>query len=267
MPGRRVVIIGGGAGGAILANLLQPHGFEVTVIDRSVNHFFQPGNLWIAFKGVSPEKFLRPLPSLLKRGVKFVNDEVVSVDLNERRVVTKSSGSFSYDIVVLASGAELDYDAIPGHRELLERFGDFYSSPENAQKLWSRLTGLKEGSFVIGVADPIYKCPPGPHKGAFFASELFRSRGLAGKVKVVLAVPVPHAYPSKTIADIIEPEFRERGVELHTLFTVNEIDLQNNKLVSLEGEEVKFDVAAVIPPHRGPSYSAARRKLRMGQAT
>ncbi|QOJ78731.1 NAD(P)/FAD-dependent oxidoreductase [Infirmifilum lucidum] len=258
----RVIIVGGGGGGAILANLLQPHGFDVTVIDKSTSHFFQPGNLWIAFKGVSPEKFLRPIPSLLKKGVNYVNDEVVSVDLNERRVTTRSGRSYEYDFVVLASGAELDYSAVPGHRELLERFGDFYSSPENSLKLWNTLRGLKEGSFVIGVADPIYKCPPGPHKGAFLASELLRSRGLAGKVKVVLAVPVPHAYPSKTVADILEPELKERGVEIHTFFTVNEVDNRENRLVSLEGEDIKFNVAVVVPPHRGPSYNISPAEVK-----
>jgi len=262
--GEKVVIVGGGGGGAILANLLQPHGFEVTVVDKSQHHHFQPGNLWVAFKGVSPEKFLRPIPSLLKSGVNFVNDEVVSVDLNERVVATKSGRKLSYDVVVLASGVELDYDAIPGHRELLERFGDFYSSPQNAVKLWDTLKGLREGSFVIGIADPIYKCPPGPHKGAFLSSELFKSRGLAGKVKVVLAVPVPHAYPSKVIADIIEPELEQRGIELHTFFTVNEIDLQNGKLVSLEGEEIPFTMAAVIPPHKGPSYAVSPAEVKDG---
>lgn len=262
MSSTRVVVVGGGGGGAILANLLEPHGFKVTVVDRSDRHHFQPGNLWIAFKGAPIEKFTRPMHSVLKRGVEFVQDEVVSVNLNERKVVTRSGRTLDYDVVVLASGAELDYDGIPGHRELLEKFGDFYSSPENARKLWETLSSVKEGSFVIGVGDPIYKCPPGPHKGAFLASELFRRRGLAGKVKVVLAVPVPHAYPSKTIADVIEPHLKAAGIELHTFFTVSEIDLERRKIVSLEGEELDFTVAAVVPPHSGPKYSVEPSEVR-----
>ncbi|ABL79197.1 NAD(P)/FAD-dependent oxidoreductase [Thermofilum pendens] len=259
----RVVIIGGGGGGAILANLL-PEEFKVTVVDKSEVHFFQPGNLWIAFKGVRKEKFLRPLRSLLKPRVEFVHDEVVSVDLNERVVKTASGKSLSYDYVVFASGAELDYGSVPGHRELLERFGDFYSTPENAEKLHASLRGLKEGRFVIGIADPVYKCPPGPHKAAFLSWEFFARRGLSDKVKVVLAVPVPHAYPSKTIADIIEPELNSRGIELHTFFTVNEVDVANKRIVSLEGEELSFDVAAVVPPHRGPSYAVNPAEVKDG---
>jgi sulfide:quinone oxidoreductase len=261
---KKVVILGGGGGGAILANLLPREEFQVTVVDKSPLHFFQPGNLWIAFKGVKKEKFLRPLRELLKPHVDFVQDEVVEVDLQNRSVKTKNGKQLGYDYVVFATGAELDYDALPGHRKLLETYGDFYSSPENAEKLYKTLLGMNSGRFVIAVADPIYKCPPGPHKGTFLSWELFSKRGLSNKVKVVLAVPVPHAYPSKTIADIIEPELNARGVELHTFFTANEIDLDNKKIISLEGEELSFDVATVIPPHRGPRYSVTPESVKDG---
>lgn len=251
---KRVVIIGGGGGGAILANLLPFDEYKVTVIDKSKYHHFQPGNLWIAFKGVKKDKFLRPIQELLKPNVSFVNDEVVEVDLTNRAVKTAGGMQLDYDYVIMASGVQLDYDAIPGHKELVERFGDFYSTPENAEKLYSSLSSLTSGRFIIAIADPIYKCPPGPHKGAFLSWDLFARRGLKDKVKVVLAVPVPHAYPSKVVSDIIEPELNARGIELHTFFTANEIDLENKKIISLEGEELAFDVASVIPPHKGVSY-------------
>ena len=135
---KKVVILGGGGGGAILANLLPREEFQVTVVDKSPLHFFQPGNLWIAFKGVKKEKFLRPLRELLKPHVDFVQDEVVEVDLQNRSVKTKNGKQLGYDYVVFATGAELDYDALPGHRKLLETYGDFYSSPESAEKLYRR---------------------------------------------------------------------------------------------------------------------------------
>ncbi len=254
MAKEKVVILGGGGGGAILANLLPQDRFEVTVVDKSEYHVFLPGFLWVAFKGQPKEKFRRPLKSLLKPGVNFVHDEVVGVDLNERTVHLKGGGKLGYDYVVFATGAPLDFDAIPGHRELVERFGDFYSTLENAEKLHRTLASMREGRFVIAIADPIYKCPPGPHKGTFLSYELFKKRGVADKVKVVLAVPYPHVYSSKTIADVIEPELEARGIETHTFFTVDSIDLEKHKIYSLEGEELDFTAAAVIAPHTGPQY-------------
>ncbi len=250
----KVLILGGGGGGAILANLLPKDKFEVTVIDKSEYHVFQPGNLWVAFKGEPKEKFKRPIRQLLKPHIKFIHDEVISVDLNERIVKTKGGLNISYDKVIVATGANLDFNAIPGNRELVETYGDFYSTLENAEKLWKNLWKLKEGRYVIAIADPIYKCPPGPQKGAFLASEFFKKRGLSEKVKVVLAVPYPHVYSSKDIAEIIEPELEEKGIEFHTFFTVDSIDLEKKKIYSLEGEELEFTVASVIPPHMGPVY-------------
>jgi len=254
LPREKVLILGGGGGGAILANLLPQDRFEVTVVDKSEYHVFLPGFLWVAFKGQPKEKFRRPIRSLLRPGVEFVHDEVVGVDLNERKVRLRERGELGYDYVVIATGAPLDFDAVPGHREIVERFGDFYSTLDNAEKLHRTLLSMGEGRFVIAIADPIYKCPPGPHKGTFLSYELFRKRGLADRVKVVLAVPYPHVYSSKTIADIIEPELEARGIETHTFFTVDSIDAEKGKIYSLEGDELDFDVAAVIAPHSGPTY-------------
>ncbi len=250
---KKVVILGGGGGGAILANLLPKDEFDVTVIDKKENHVFLPGNLFIAFMGHKKERYMKPLKELLKPHIKFLHDEIISLDLNERKIKTKGK-EIEYDYVAIATGAHLDYDAISGNTELLNKFGDYYSGPENAAKLHNTLMGMKEGNFVIAVADPIYMCPPAPQKGAFLSSKFFAKRGLKEKVKVILALPFPHAYSSKVISDIIEPELRKEGIEVHTFFTVDSIDTKNKKIFSVEGEEINYEVAVVIPIHEGPEY-------------
>ncbi len=250
----KVLILGGGGGGAILANLLPKDSFDVTVVDRDEYHVFQPGNLFIAFYGDSVEKYRRPIRTLLKPHVKLIKDEVTEVDLNKRHVKLRSGKSLEYDYIIIATGVNLDYDAIEGNKELLEAYGDFYSTLENAEKLHKTLRRMREGRFVIAIADPIYKCPPGPHKGAFLSTTLFDKMGVRDSVEVVLALPFPHAYPSKTISDIIEPELEKRGIEVHTFFTVDGIDVEKRRIYSLEGEELEYTVATVIPPHEGPEY-------------
>ncbi len=249
--GGRVVVVGGGGGGAIAANLLAEK-YSVTVIDRSEYHYFQPGNLFIAFQGKSPTLYRRRIVDLLNPSVKFVHDEVTSVDLDERRVITASGREFTYEHLIIAAGVHLDYSALEGHEDLLNKFGDYYHTQEMAARLYESLRGLKGGTFVIAVADPIYKCPPGPLKAAFLSKELMDRMGRSRSVKVVLAVPFPHAYPSKTISDIVEPELEAREIEVRTIFTADRIDLEKRKIISLEGEELEFDVATVVPPNEGP---------------
>ncbi len=261
--GGKVVIVGGGGGGAIAANLLAGK-FDVTVIDRSEYHYFQPGNLFIAFQGKSPTLYRRRIADLLKPRVDFVHDEAASIDLDEREVVTASGRELNYDRLIIAAGVHLDYSALENHEALLNAFGDYYHTQEMAVKLHESLRGLKSGTFVIAVADPIYKCPPGPLKAAFLSRELLNRMGRSSSVKVVLAVPFPHAYPSKTVSDIVEPELEARGIEVRTIFTADQIDLEERKIVSLEGEELKFDVATVVPPNEGPRIEISPEGVRDG---
>ena len=253
----RIVVLGAGTGGLVAANLLASHGEKVTLVERSEVHLFQPGMLWIAFQGHDPGRYVRPVRELVRPGVELVKGVVDSVDLDERRVRLQDGREIEYDILVIALGASLDYDAVPGHKALFDRFGDFYGGVDAALRMWSSFSSMREGTLVIAAADPLYKCPPAPHKAAFLAAYTLRQRGLKGKVRVHLALPFLHEYPSETIARIIAPKLEEAGVSVSTLFTVESIDVEAGKIYSLEGEELDFDVAAVIPQHRGPDIEVS----------
>ena len=247
-----VLVLGAGTGGLVAANLLAAYGYRVTLVERSEYHLFQPGMLWIAFKGHGPGRYMRRVEDLVRPGVELVRGEVRKVDLGERLVELADGRRLSYDYLVIALGARLDYDAIPGHKRLLESYGDFYAGAEHAGRLWESFSRLRRGRLVVAVADPLYKCPPAPHKAVLLAADTVRERGLRGEVEVVLAVPYPHVYPSSVIAEILEPKLEEAGVEYHTFFTVESIDVESRRIYSLEGDELEYDVAAIIPVHKGP---------------
>ncbi len=249
---KQVLVLGAGAGGLIAGNYLAANGYRVTIVEKNDYHLFQPGMLWIAFRGHDPERYMRRVTELVKPGVELVKGVVTEINLAERLVKLSDGREFSYEYLVVALGAAYDYDAVSGNRELLEKYGDFFSGAEHARRLWQAFSSMKEGTLVIAAADPGYKCPPAPHKAAFLAAETLRERGLLGKVKVVLAVPFVHEYSSENIARIVAPKLREAGIEVKTMFTVESIDVEKKKLYSLEGEELGFDVATVIPVHRGP---------------
>ena len=251
----KVLVLGAGTGGLVAANLLAAHGYSVTLVEKSGRHLFQPGMLWIAFKGHPPGRYTRPVESLVRRGVNLVRGRVESIDLADRRVRLEGGKELGYDWLIIALGASLDYSSIPGHEELHREFGDYFSNEQDAAKLWSHFSRLEEGTLVIAAADPLYKCPPAPHKAAFLASDTLARTGRKGKVKVVLALPFLHAYPSKTMADIVGPELEKAGIELVTMFTVDSIDTENRVIRSLEGGEISYSIATVIPIHKGPRVS------------
>lgn len=104
---KRVLIVGGGTGGTMLANRLSPRRFKVTLLSASPGHIFQPSLLYIAFANAS-ENIERDERRLLPRHVRFVQEKVAKVDLASRVVTMESGMRFDYDCVVLATGIDTD---------------------------------------------------------------------------------------------------------------------------------------------------------------
>ena len=151
---QRVLIVGGGTGGTMLANRLSHRKFEVTVISASADHMFQPALLYVAFANRSPN-IARDERRLLFRQVRFVHDKVTLVNLSDRLVKTESGASYEYDFLILATGADTDTSQIPGLNEVNDRFGDFHSTVAQAKKLWASVDAFKGGTIALGQASPI----------------------------------------------------------------------------------------------------------------
>lgn len=248
--GSRVVIVGGGAGGTILANTLDPHKFDVTVVSDSLDHLFQPALLYVAFANAHP-RAVRDESKLLKRHVQLVHDKVTLVTLAERAVTTATGQSLEYDYIVIASGMHPDPSQIPGLEDVNSRFGNYHSDIPQARKLWSSLDSFGGGTIALGQSSPIIKCPPSPLEGIFLTEELIAKRGLKDKTKLVLFTPYPRAYSAEPMNQVVQPLLEERGVEILTFFDVDRIDLDARKIYSIEGDEIEYDLPIVIPPFVG----------------
>ncbi len=248
--GERVVIVGGGAGGTILANSLDPKRFDVTVLASSPVHLFQPALLYVAFTGAHP-RATRDEHRLLRRHVRFVQDAATKVDLTDKVVTTSSGARFGYDAIVVATGMAPDPSQIPGLAEVDARFGDYHTDLAQAEKLWSSLQAFNGGTIAVGQASPIVKCPPSPLEGAFLAEELVTRRGLREKTRMVFFTPYPRAYPSAPMNEVVEPIMRARGIEIMEFFDVDRIEPETRTIRSIEGDEIVYDLPIVIPPFVG----------------
>ncbi|MEM1973152.1 MAG: FAD-dependent oxidoreductase, partial [Thermoplasmata archaeon] len=108
-----VLIVGGGAAGVILANSLAGLDYNITLIDKSEYHFYQPWYLYIAFKG-SKRKIWKEIKTLLKPGINFIKDEVREINLNDRYVSTNSGKKYNYDYIAVCNGIYPDTSDIEG---------------------------------------------------------------------------------------------------------------------------------------------------------
>lgn len=248
---KQVVILGGGVGGTLVANLLakklKAHEADIIVIDRTGDHVYQPGFLYVPFGWEEPANLARPEESLLYPRVKLIRDTVAVVDVKSRRVATEKHGEIPYDFLVLATGSHVHPEEVPG---LAEASHHFYTA-KAAMELRAALEKFKGGRVVVGVAGVPYKCPPAPLEFAFMFDWVLRQKGIRQKTELHYISPLPRVFPIESVATVTAPMLEERGYHIHTFFNVESVDPGKKELVSLEGETIPFDLLVLVPPHKG----------------
>ena len=249
MPAR-VVVVGGGVGGTLVANLLDKelgHDVDVTVVDPSGMHHYQPGYLYVALGEASGHWLSRDERTLLRKGVKLAIEEATNVDPAAQTVALKRGGTLPFDYLVVATGARLMYDSVPG---LAEAAYGFYAL-EDAERLREALRTFAGGRIAVGIAGIPYKCPPAPIEFTFLVEEYLRKKGIREKSSVDLLSPLNRCFTIESASKLLQPLLDERGVELHTFFNVESVDPSAGTVASLEGEELPYDLLVLVPPHRG----------------
>lgn len=246
-----VVILGGGVGGTLLANLLARKltaaDAHIIVIDSSGQHVYQPGWLYVPFGEEKSEKLVRPERRLLDRRVDLVVDLAEQIDTRRQQVKLRSGTTIPYDTLVIATGAVLAPEEVPGYTTEVHHF---YSA-EAAEQLHQALEAFGGGKLVIGVADIPYKCPPAPLEFAFKVEEYLAHRGLRDRTEITYLSPINRVFTIESVSEFVTPLLEQRGIHYETFFNVERVDTANHKVISLEGSEVEYDLLVLIPPHRG----------------
>ena len=244
-----VLILGGGVGGTIVANLVakQSSGTaHVTVVDASGIHVYQPGFLYVAMGQEHPSALRRPEAKLLRPDVSLVVDRASRVDPVAREVQLESGRTLPYDELLLATGSRTLMDEVPGAVDA----HDFYTM-DGAIRLFEALKAFEGGSIVIGVAGIPYKCPPAPVEFVFLLDDYLRARGIRDKTEIKLLSPLNRAFTIEATSKLVQPILAERGIELTGFFNVESVDPVAKTVTSLEGETVAYDLLVLVPPHRG----------------
>jgi len=250
----KIMIIGGGMGGTILANnlarRLQPElksgKVRLSMLSASDKHMYQPGLLYLALGRTTPDELYRDQESLLEPGIKFAVDPVEQFMLDQNQVRTKSGKIYEYDVMAIATGSRMVPETIPGLAENAE----FFYTEESAVKMFKRLQAFQGGRVVITVGVP-HKCPMAPLEIAFMLHDYFKDRGILDKVKIHYTYPIGRVHSLENVAKWAAPEFDKLGISYETLFNMKEVDGKNKILRSEEGTETPFDLLVAIPAHRG----------------
>jgi sulfide:quinone oxidoreductase len=261
MARTRIVILGGGTGGTIVANRLRrrfdAEELEIHVVDRDDRHMYQPGLLFVPFGLARADELVRSRAAQLRPGVVFQPAVVESVDVTANEVHLVGGETLGYDVLVVASGAVLQ----PHETEGLagdgwnEKVFTFYE-PASATALAGALARFHGGRLVVNFADLPIKCPVAPLEFAFLADAHFRERGMRDRVELVYATPLDSAFTKPTCAKQLGHLLERKGIELVTDFTLGEVDGVGGVASSYDGATVDFDLLVTVPLHGGAPYVA-----------
>ena len=257
MSSKTILVLGGGVGGLVAANELRrllSSEHRIIVIEKNARHTFAPSFLWVMSGERQPEQITRDVRQLIRPGIEVIISEVQAIDLTNRTVQTGTQ-TLNYDYLIIALGAELNPESIPGLAEGAHTFYTF----EGAAKLGNALQDFNGGKVAVVVSALPYKCPGAPHEGAMLIADTLRRRGLRDKIEVHLftpeAQPMPVAGPA--LGEAVKQMLADKRIAFHPLHKLTQVDAAARKL-SFDGKDsFDYDLFVAIPPHCGPRVARA----------
>jgi sulfide:quinone oxidoreductase len=249
---KTALVLGGGIGGLVAANRLRkllPARHRVVLVDRERQHLFQPSLLWLAVGDRNPEQIQRPLGELARRGVEVIISDVERIDA-VNRVVRAGGQDLHGDAIIIALGAELAPEQIPG----LSEAGHNLYTLEGAAAFERALRAFTGGRIVVLTATAAYKCPAAPYEAAMLIASTLRRRGLRDKVQIDLyaAEAGPMAVTGPTLSGQVREVVESQGIGYHPEHQVSEVDAGARRLTFSNGATADFDLLIYVPPHRAP---------------
>jgi len=252
----RVVVLGAGFGGLELTTLLSealPDQLDLTLIDKNDSFVFGFSKLDVMFGKKTPDSVRVAYRNIVKPGVRFLQEEIATIDPEARRVVT-SKATYDADILVVALGADYEIGATPG---LAEGGNEFYSV-SGAARLREVIPTFTKGHAIIGVTSAPFKCPPAPSEAALLLHDYLIGRGVRNACTISLVmpfgIPIP---PSPATSEALLAAFSERGITFVGDRLVKRIDPARRVVIikdtrSEDISEMPYDLFLGVPKHRVP---------------
>ncbi len=262
----RIVILGGGTGGTMMANRLHRRfgddGATISVVDLDDRHVYQPGLVFLPFGLTDVHEIVRPRHRQLRRGVNFHESRVEHVDVTEERVTLSDGTTLPYDALIVSTGVALQPEETEGLTGTgwNETMFTFYDVP-GAEQLARALDSFEGGRLVVNVVDMPIKCPVAPLEFAFLADYYFTERGLRDQVEISYVTPLDGAFTKPIASERLAGMLADKDIELVTEFAAGRADGEQGRLVSWDEREVPFDLLVTVPLHGGADYVARSEGL------
>lgn len=252
---KSIVIVGAGTAGLTLANKLARKGFKPTLIDPNSYHFYQPGLLPVVFKQIKLEKLKKSLIGLVNNKVNYIADKVIAVEPNKNQVVLANNDTVSYDALVIATGTYADVNMTEGLMcdQLYKNIFEFYT-PEGATALSEALENFSSGHLVMQIMEMPIKCPVAPLEFCFLADDYFKKRGVRQNIQISYVTPMSGAFTKPVASAKLSSLLSDKNINLVSDFYAEKVVGSENKIVSYDDREVKYDMLVTVPVNVGMKF-------------
>ncbi|MDE1812130.1 MAG: FAD-dependent oxidoreductase [Thaumarchaeota archaeon] len=245
-----IVILGGGFGGLAAANELRDNltqDTRITIIDKKDWFMMDLVKLWIINGTREFESSKRSLENVTKKGIEFVNEDILKIDPVNKSVRTKYR-QFHYDYLIIALGVELAPEQIPG----LKENGFVLYDINDVPKIRDTIRQVKSGKIAMAITGLPYKCPPAPFEAALLIRSVLEETGASDSVQMDFYSPTPITLPAggPQVSEEIFQILKSKKIEFHGNHKT--IAVEPNK-IKFENGETSFDILISVPPHKAPS--------------
>ena len=253
--GGRIVVVGGGFGGASAAKYAKMFGgnaVEVTLIEPNKTFYTCPFSNLVLGGLRDIGSIGHGYDAMSKRGVKVVHDSVTGVDHAKKTVTTAGGASIGWDKLILSPGIDFQWGKIKGYdAAAAEKMPHAWKAGPQTVLLRKQLEAMADGGVVV-LAPPgnPFRCPPGPYERASMIAHYLKTKKPKSKVLIVDSKDKFSKMPlfmegwKKVYGPMIEwiPQKKDGPV--------TEVDVANNTVITEFGAKHKGAVVNLIPPQK-----------------
>lgn len=275
----QILIIGGGTGGIMTAAQLRRKNksLSIAIIEPNTTHYYQPAWTLVGAGAFDFESTKKEEKKLIPPGVKWIKDFATTFEPEQNKVNTKSSGSITYDVLIVSAGIQMDVDALPGLREALQTdvVCSNYLDPEKTYRV---LQNFKGGNAVFTLPATPIKCGGAPQKIMYLAEEYFVKSGVRKNTNVVFATPGTVIFGTKEFAEELTRIVKKKDINFKPFYKPIKIDAQKQEIYfqytrpesiksetdldkkvdeRLDAENIvvmKYDMLHIAPPQSAPDF-------------
>ena len=261
----RVVVVGGGFGGATAARYLRLWGgnVDVTLVERGANFVSCPISNLVLGGHKQMSDITASYAGLEAAGVKRIQGEVVAIDAQAKEVRLADGRKLPYDRAVVSPGIDFMLDQVGGLQSptAQERILHGWKAGPQTVALRRQLEAMPDGGiYALTIPKVPYRCPPGPYERACMVASYFKQ--VKPKSKVLVLDANPEITSKKALFEKAFSDHYKGIIEYRPNNELKSVDAATNT-AKLEFDDVKADVLNVVPPQRAADIARSAGLVNM----